>query len=205
MVTTKEPPGAKAVRPKAAEPAEVVSPGKGEATVPARPEPPTPFTFVRRFAEDMDRLFEEFGMGLGLRAPRLLSRTHELLKRETGMIPAAWSPQVDMFEREGNMIVRMDLPGLRKDDVTVEVVPGQLVIQGERKGQREEKEEGLYYTERQYGRFFRTIPLPEGVDVDHVSATFDRGELEVVMPVPPDRAKQPRKVEIVEGPAPAGT
>src|SRR5579883_1343539 len=103
--------------------------------------PPSPFTLMRRFAEEMDRLFEDLRLGSSSLLPRL-----------------------EVTERGGKLVVRADLPGLTKDDVKVEVREDNLCIAGERRQEREEKRKGFYRSERSYGRFYREVPLPEGVD-----------------------------------------
>jgi HSP20 family protein len=156
-----------------------------------------PFTFLRRFGEDMDRLFEDFGMGSGLQAPmfeREFGRSRDL--GEMGM--SMWSPQVELFERGNKLVVRADLPGMTRDDVNVEIADGALVIRGERRSEREENEEGFYRTERSYGSFYRRIPLPEGVNAENANATFHNGVLEITMPAP-QNAEQRRRLEIREG------
>ena len=156
----------------------------------------SPFTFMRRFSEEMDRLFEDFGFGGGLFAPsfgRGLSGFGELGQ-------SIWSPQVEVLEREGQLVVRADLPGLTKDDINIEVTDDALLIRGERKSEREENEEGYYRTERSYGSFYRQIPLPEGASAENANATFRNGVLEITMPAP-KRAEQQqrRRLEIREG------
>src|SRR5271166_6223839 len=89
----------------------------------------SPFAFMRRFAEEMDHLFEDFGFESGWHLPRFLGRGRELLRREAGFIPAEWSPRVDVLEREGQFVVRADLPGLSKEDIKVEVSDDLITIQ----------------------------------------------------------------------------
>ena len=154
----------------------------------------SPFAFMRRFSDEMDRLFEDFGFGGGLFAPsfgRGLSRFGELGQ-------PIWSPQVEVFERGGQLVVRADLPGLTKDDINVDITDDALVIRGERKSEREENEEGYYRTERSYGSFYRQIPLPEGVTADNANATFRNGVLEITMPAPQRAEQQRRRLEIRE-------
>jgi len=155
-----------------------------------------PFTFMSRFSEEMDRLFEDFGFGGGLFTPgfgRGLSRFGELDQ-------SMWSPQVEVFEREGQLVVRADLPGLTKDDINVDLTDDALVIRGERKSEREENEEDYYRTERSYGSFYRQIPLPEGVDAENANATFRNGVLEITMQAPERATEQRgRRLEIREG------
>ena len=106
----------------------------------------TPFSMMRRFADEMDRMFEGFGFP-----------SSERFGRSTAM--ERFSPQIDIVERDGKFVVRADLPGMSKDDVTVEVTEDAVVIQGERKYEHEENEGGIYRSERSYGHFHREIPL----------------------------------------------
>jgi HSP20 family protein len=158
----------------------------------------SPFTFLRRFAQEMDQLFEGFGLESGFHLPRLLSRSHELLRREAGFVPAEWSPRVDVLVRAGQFVVRADLPGLSKEDVKVEVSDNLLTIQGERKQEKHEEREGYCYNECSYGSFYRAIPLPEGIDASQATADFRKGVLEVTMPVPLRPAKKARSIEVRE-------
>jgi HSP20 family protein len=155
--------------------------------------PSSPFGFMRRFNEEMDRLFQDFGFGRGF--------PESSLGREMGMFggggPSMWSPQVEVFEREGELCVRADLPGMTKDDIEVDLADNALVIRGDRRSEREEEEEGYYHTERSYGSFYRTIPLPEGIDAENAEATFRNGVLEITMPAP-ERAGR-RRLEVREG------
>ena len=128
----------------------------------------SPFSFMRRFGEGMEQLFADFGVG-GL----MPGGFNEL---------AAWSPQIEMFERENQLVIRADLPGLKKDDVQIELRDDSVVIQGERQEKRQEEREGFYSTERTYGRFYREIPLPEGADTEEATATFRDGVLEITIP-----------------------
>ncbi len=156
----------------------------------------SPFAWMRRVAEEMDHLFEDFGLGFGRRIPSFLTRGHELLRREAGLVPAEWSPRVDVLQREGQWIIRADLPGVTKGDVKVELTEDTLTIEGERKEEKEERRRGYHYSERSYGRFYRTLPLPEGVDSTKATATFDNGVLEVAIPAPKGPEKQVRRLEI---------
>ncbi len=157
---------------------------RGGSNVPAMPHMFSPFTFMKRFAEDMDRLFEDYEINHGLGVPRLLSRGREMLRREAGMVPADWSPKVDVKERDGKFIVRADLPGMSRDDLKVDVRDGVLTIQGERRQETKEENEGRYYSECSYGNFFRSIPLPDGVDPAKAEANFRDGVLEISIPAP---------------------
>jgi len=158
----------------------------------------SPFAFMRRFAEEMDRLFEDFGLESGWHMPRFLSRGRELLRREAGFVPAQWSPRVDVLEREGHFVVRADLPGLSKEDVKVEVARDHITLEGERKEEAKEEREGYYYGECRYGAFYRAIPLPEEVDTTKATAEFRKGVLEVVMPLATPPQAKTRRLEVHE-------
>lgn len=158
----------------------------------------SPFAFIRRFAEEMDRLFEDFGVEHGLHMPGLLTRGHELLRRETGLVEAEWSPHIDVQEREGRLLVRADLPGLSRDDIKVEVTDDLLTIQGERKQEKKEERKEYSYSECSYGHFYRAIPLPEGADTGKAIAEFQNGVLEVSIPSPRQPEAQSRRIEVSE-------
>jgi HSP20 family protein len=153
----------------------------------------SPFSLMRRMMDDLDRVFEEFGFRTGESS---MAR-RELQRRAAGR-EAFWAPDVDVFEREGKLVVRADLPGLSKDDVRVEVQDGALVIEGERRHEREIERGGMYRAERIYGTFSRVIPLPEGVDPDAAEARFDNGVLEVSLGLSEEKARG-KRIEIREG------
>jgi len=159
------------------------------------PAPDSPFEFVRRFAEQMDHIFEDFTGGWGVPAA-LRGRVPP--RRNGGLMTATWRPPITVRERDNNLVIHADLPGLTKDDVRVDVAEGMITIEGERKEQREEKSEGQYYSECSYGSFSRSIPLPEGVDVSAAKAKFQNGVLEVMVPLPKEAKKEARRLEINE-------
>jgi HSP20 family protein len=108
-----------------------------------------------------------------------------------------WIPAMDLVETENDFVLKADLPGLAEDDVNIEVEDNVLTISGERKSEREDRNEGYYRVERSYGSFRRSLTLPQGVDPESVRASFDRGVLEVHVPKPEER--KPRKVAISVG------
>jgi HSP20 family protein len=107
---------------------------------------------------------------------------------------------VEVFEREGTVIVRADLPGLSKDDVRVEITEDALLIEGERRAEHAERQGGMYHSERRYGMFRRQIPLPEEVNTDQATATFKDGVLEISIPAP-ERQTRHRRIDIQEAPS----
>lgn len=147
----------------------------------------SPFTFMRRFMEDVDQLFGSAGAGQNTQ-PATGSILREI----------AWVPTVEVLERDGQFVVRAEVPGLTKDQIDVEVVDGQLVISGERTREHQEKRDGFYRSERVYGTFYRAIPLPERVNPEQAKATFANGVLEITMPEAAPTKGQ--RVEVQDGP-----
>ena len=161
---------------------------KKEATL-VRREPQDPFQMLRQVTSELDRMFEEpFWPSFRWPAFRTMAFS------ET----PAWSPKVDIFERNNRLVAKVDLPGMKKEDVKVEVTDGQLALSGERKRETEEKSDNLYRSEREYGSFYRAVPLPEGVKLEDVKATFSDGVLEVSVPMPARAVAKVRNVEIQE-------
>jgi HSP20 family protein len=120
-----------------------------------------------------------------------------LFEPSASAVMRRWSPAMDVVETEDNYVLRADLPGVSEGDVKIELDDNVLTISGERKSAHKEAKEGYYRVERAYGSFSRTLKLPEGVDADSISASFDRGVLEVNVPKPEQR--KPRRVEIAVG------
>jgi len=166
------------------------SPGRRRSTAPMYGY--GPFSFMRRMTEDMDRLLEHFSLGRGLGLGHLADRD----AWNSAAADASWIPEVETFRRDDKLIVRADLPGMKKDDVHVEVNEGMLTISGERCDEREENRDDFFRSERSYGRFYRAVPLPEGVAGDQCDATFKDGVLEVTIPVPKQMEKKARQVAI---------
>jgi HSP20 family protein len=141
----------------------------------------SPFHLFRRMTEEMDRAFDRmFGDFAGTRAAGV----------------GVWSPRVEAFQKGDSFIVRAELPGLKKDDVEVNVTEDAITIQGERQEERERNEEGFFHSERSYGSFYRTIPLPEGVITDSAKANFKDGVLEIRLQAPPNEVSKGRRIEI---------
>lgn len=154
-----------------------------------------PFQALQRFGEEFDRMFEDFGFGREWMAPRRRRRWFRApwRKREE-----EWSfePDIDVFQRGNELIIRADVPGLKKDDIQVEVTEDSVTIEGERKREYEEERRGTYWAERSYGHFLRVIPLPEGAMTDQAKATFRNGVLEIRIPAPPEEVTRGRRIEI---------
>jgi HSP20 family protein len=157
----------------------------------------TPFGFMRRFTTDMERLFNEFE---GFRFPSLYGREFFPFTREFEQM--GWVPEIEVLRKNGDFIVRADLPGMKKENVKVEITENVLTLSGERKEEMEEKREGFYRSERSYGTFYRQIPLPEGAKTDTAKAEFKDGVLEIVVQAPKEEP-QARRLEIKQEEEPA--
>lgn len=108
-----------------------------------------------------------------------------------------WVPAMDLVETDDAFVLKADLPGLDRDDVSIEIKDDVLTISGERKAEHTEKDDGYVRVERSFGSFARTLQLPDGVDPDAVKASFDKGVLEVRVPKPEER--KAHRVEITAG------
>ena len=108
-----------------------------------------------------------------------------------------WVPAMDLVEAQDHFVLKADLPGLGEDDVSIEIQDNMLTISGERRSEQEQTERGWYRVERSFGRFSRSLTLPEGVNAEGISAAFDKGVLEVRIPKPEER--KPRRVQIKAG------
>lgn len=154
-----------------------------------------PFAMMRRISDDMDRLFENFGMGRGLTGydPQGFGSA-----QSTSGASSMWSPHIEVMERDGKLIIQADLPGIKREDVNVEIEQDAVVVQGHRHQEQSSDQGGYYRSERSYGSFYRTIPLPEGTNADSASATFRDGVLKVELDAPRGQ-RRGRALEIKDG------
>ena len=133
-----------------------------------------PFAFMREFTKEMDRAFSSFP-------------TEEFTFKD-------WVPTIEMKETNGNLVVTADLPGINKQDINVEISDRTLTIQGERKMEKNEEKEGLYRSERRYGRFYRSILLPDTAKTDQIKAEMHDGVLELKVPL--TESKRTRQIPV---------
>jgi HSP20 family protein len=148
----------------------------------------SPFSLLRVFMDDLDRIVEGFGSGGNPLAASSPASTRSIQN---------WIPAVEAFEREGQFVIRVDVPGLDREQLAVEIDDDRVIIAGERVEEDEDRGSNYYRRERSYGRFTRVVPLPEGVDASQANATFDNGVLEISMPAP--QRPESRKLEIQSG------
>ena len=149
--------------------------------------PRDPFALLREMTSDLERAFER---------PFRTDFRWPSLRRFAFTDGSDWAPEIDVFERDNRLVTKVDLPGLRKEDVRVEATDGHLTISGERKSETEEKKDNVYRCERSYGSFSRAVPLPEGAKLEDVKATFTDGVLEVSVPLPAKATVKRRTVQI---------
>jgi len=138
-----------------------------------------PFRELRRMHEEMDRLFETFWQPTEM--PRLA---------------AEFAPAVDVFEKNSDVVVKANLPGLKKDDIEVTATEDSISLSGEFKKEEEVKEEGYCRRERQAGKFYRTVAMPSAIRPDQVKASFKDGVLEVTAPKAEEAKAKEKKVPV---------
>jgi len=133
---------------------------------------------------EMNRMFDDMFGGL--------------MRRPTGSQrgqTAEWAPSMDVLQKDGDLVVRAELPGVKLDDVSITVHDNLLTISGERKYEQEEERAGYFVRERRHGSFRRSMQLPEGVDEEHIRARFTDGVLEVTLEGAA-AVREPRRIEI---------
>jgi HSP20 family protein len=141
-----------------------------------------PFRDLLTLQDRMDRLFQDS-----------MTRNRGY---EQSLAPGFWSPPVDIYETDEAVILKAELAGLNKNDVTIEIKESNLVLRGERKFEKDIKEENYHRIERSYGSFSRTFSLPQTVDNSKVTATFKDGLLQIMIPKVKDA--RPKQIEIKE-------
>jgi HSP20 family protein len=134
-----------------------------------------PFSVMRRMTEEMDRAFQTSNSPNGG--------------------SALWAPAVEVSQTDSQYVVRAELPGLKPDDVQIEVTEDGLTLSGERTFERDLDKGGIHRTEIRYGRFYRVIPLPDGASVDHAKAKFENGVLEVTVPLA-EETRERRRIQV---------
>jgi HSP20 family protein len=128
---------------------------------------------LARIHDEIDRMFQDFTV------PSLSSLwTGAPIVGKSGR----WLPALDIYEKENNVVVEAELPGIPKEAVKITATDSTLTIQGETKEEEEEKKEGFYRSERRYGSFYRSVVLPEAVDYGKARAEFKDGVLKITLP-----------------------
>ena len=139
-----------------------------------------PWPEMRSFRERFNRLFNEVGF------PTDWS--------EDNLAMSSWNPAVDVYESNGSIVVKAELPGVDKNDISVDVKGRVLTLRGERSNDKEVKEDNFYRKERFYGKFQRAFTLPMEVDPEQIKAEYKDGVLKVEVPKPEDQ--KPKEITI---------
>jgi HSP20 family protein len=105
-----------------------------------------------------------------------------------------WAPAINVIEREDKFSVKVELPGVKEEDVNVTVAGGTLTIEGEKKAESEVKKKGYYYCETSYGSFSRSITIPSTVNASKIEASYDKGILDITLPKAPE--VKPKKITV---------
>jgi HSP20 family protein len=143
----------------------------------------------RGFRSEIDRLFEDF-----LSPQRGLSTATQGQGKGT-----FWAPAVDISENGDSFVVHAELPGVKQEDIDIELEDSVLTLKGQRNFERKDEKENFHFVERSYGSFYRSFTLPRNVDPNGIQASFTDGVLTIT--VPKAEQAKPRKVEIGAGSA----
>ena len=143
---------------------------------------PTPFQALERLADDVTRIFDDFGIGRG--SSRVPAPNASL----------TWAPRVDVTQHKDELVLRFDLPGIENNDVKVDIAEDAITIRGEQHRAPEEERDAVYRTERHYGAFSRTIALPAGAITGQATSSFKNGVFEIRMPAAPSADIRPLEV-----------
>jgi len=139
--------------------------------------------------------FREFST-LQDRMNRLFRESFNESGRDESLVASSFAPAVDVYEDEHNVALKVEVPGIDEKDIDIRVENNLLTVHGERKIEKEEKEENYRRVERQYGGFTRTFTLPNTVDTDNVQATYDKGVLKITLPKKAEAKPKQIKVNV---------
>ncbi len=132
-----------------------------------------PFSLMRRLSQEFNRSFTSSEWGEG----------------------GFWTPAIEVSQREGNYTICAELPGIDPKNVKIDIEQNAIVLRGERESNIDEERGGFRHSERSYGSFYRTVPLPQGAEPDQARAQFNNGVLEIIVPVK-EQASQRRQIPI---------
>ncbi len=140
-----------------------------------------PFRDLATLRERMNRLFEEAYTSRG---------------EKKDMVASTWNPSVDIYETENELVLKAELPGVDEDDIEIKIEDSTLTLKGDRKFEKETKEENYHRIERSYGSFYRSFTLPRNIDQDKIKAESETGILKITMPKKAEL--KPKKVKILK-------
>jgi HSP20 family protein len=153
-----------------------------------------PFSIMRQGLDETERLF-----GAALRGEWEQFRRGWLSpagRSFFGQQMGDWSPAIEAFQRGNEFVIRADVPGMNRQDLQVDINDDTLTIHGDRREDRQEQREGVFWTERSYGSFTRVVPLPPGTITESARASFNNGVLEIVMQAPSAETRRGRRIDI---------
>jgi len=140
-----------------------------------------PFRDMVSLREKMNRLFEDVFTGRG---------------NDKELASSTWAPAVDIFETENELVMSAEIPGIDEKDIEIKLEDNTLTLKGERKFEKETKEENYHRIERSYGSFYRAFTLPNSVDLDKIHAEHENGILKITLPK--RQELKPRNVKILK-------
>ena len=140
-----------------------------------------PLRDLTTLRERMNRLFEEAYTSRG---------------EEKDLVSSKWNPSVDIYEKENAIVLKAELPGIDENDIELKIEDSTLTLKGDRKFEKETKEENYHRIERSYGSFYRSFTLPRNIDQDKIKAESENGILKVTLPKKAEL--KPKKVKILK-------
>ena len=141
-----------------------------------------PYREVLTLQNRLNSLFQDYGRGYG---------------ENDSVSAAAFVPPVDVYEDEHKIVLKLEVPGLKQEDLDIQIENNALTVKGERKFEKEEKEENFHRIERRYGSFFRSFSLPTTVDTENVEASYNAGVLKLELKK--KASAQPRQIKVGNG------
>jgi HSP20 family protein len=142
--------------------------------------------------------FQEFSL-ITDRMNRLFQDTYGPSRDEKNLTTSSFVPPVDVYEDEHNIVLKLEVPGIDQKDIDIRLENSTLTVRGERKFEKEEKEENFHRVERRYGSFFRAFTLPTTVDADSVTADYDNGVLKIKLAKKAEAKPKQIKVNVGQG------
>ncbi len=146
---------------------------------------------MRQGLDEMERWFGQLGWGRGC-----VGTAGSACSRRSAQQLGDWTPAIEAFQRGNEFVIRADVPGMSRQDLRSKWATTRVTIRGERREDRKEERDGVFWTERSYGSFTRVVPLPPGAIADSAKASFNNGVLEVVMQAPSAETRRGRRLDI---------
>ena len=158
-----------------------------------------PFSIMRQGIDEMERWLGHLGWPRGWASPPGWGSSGRGLMSQMARHMGDWMPAIDAFQRGNEFVIRAEVPGMTRQDLTVEVGDDSVTLHGERKREFEDDRDGVFWSERSYGSFTRVIPLPPGAIGESAKASFNNGILEIVMQAPSAETRRGRRIDISGG------